>query len=212
MIKLITFYEGKTIDELNTILVRIKGTFGTSGIGIIGNTYFIWSLTSAADCISKGNLWRTAQDKAIETNAKNDHLLADAARLAFCEALQGIAQQANTQKGGNEVALVSTGMTMALPGDEVGEMAQAVIKSIDPVPGIAGRGKMTIVKSLKYCHGTNIQTKNLLTGEIISSHSTDKHIIIMDGFLHNVDYEVRVCYDGTDKTLVWSEWFPFQGK
>jgi len=33
----------------------------------------------------------------------------------------------------------------------------------------------------------------------------------MDGFIHGTDYMVRVCYDGTDVTQVWSDWTPFQG-
>ncbi len=212
MPKVITFYGEKTIDETNEILIRIKGAFGTSGIGIIGNTYFIWLLTTAADCITAGNVWRTAQDKAIETDAPNDHLLAAAKMDLFHTALHGIAVQANTQRTGNEVALASTGLTMAKPGEEVGQMDQAVINSIDPVKGVTGRAEINIVKSLKYCHGTYIEVKNMATGAVVEKHSTDKHILIVDGFIHGVDYEVRVCYDGTDKTKVWSDWKPFLGE
>jgi len=212
MSKLRTNYTKETIDGTNKILIRIKGTFGTSGIGIIGNTYFTWSGTSAADCITSGNTWRSAQDKAEETGAPNDHLIAKAKMGLFHAALQGIAIQANTQHTGNEVALKSTGLTMALQGEEVGEMEQAVINSIEHVAGVAGRAEMNIKKTKLFNHGTNIEVKNMATNVVVSSHSTDKHIIILDGFTRAVEYMVRVCYDGTDKTKVWSEWFPYLGQ
>ena len=58
--KLRTNCADKTIDQTNSILIRIKGTYGTSGIGIIGNTNFVWIGTVAADAITAGNLWHTA--------------------------------------------------------------------------------------------------------------------------------------------------------
>jgi len=211
MEKVITDYKEKTHAEMDEIWIRIKSTWTSSTTGIPGNTYYVFTGTAEADVIVAGGNYKTARDKAIASKAPMDEKAANDAMGVFAAKLQIIAEQVNTQQGGNATALASTGLTMAKIGEGVGQMDKAVINSIEAVDGITGRASINIVTSKKYCHGTYIQTQ-IGGGAIVETHSTDKHIIIQDGFVHGTDYMVRVCYDGTDKTRVWSEWFPFLGK
>jgi hypothetical protein len=208
--KLITFYEQKSQDDLDKIYIAIKSPWTSSTTGLTGNTWFTWTGTVLADALDKGAAYKLARDKAIASNATLDIDAANTAMLAFAVALGAISKQANLQQLGNNLALKSTGLTMAEAGGSVGVMDKAIIKSIEKIDGVAGSAKINIVKSEKFCHGTYIQTQ-VAGGPIVTTHSNDKKIIISTGFLHNVDYMVRVCYDGTDVTQVWSDWKPFQG-
>jgi hypothetical protein len=208
--KLITFYGNKTQPEMDEIWIAIKSPWTASTTGLTGNTWFAWTGTVLADALDKGAAYKLARDKAIASNATLDIDAANAAMLEFAVALGAISKQANLLQLGNNLALKSTGLVMAEAGGSVGVMDKAKINSIDKIDGVAGSAKMNIVKSEKFCHGTYIQTQ-VAGGPIVTTHSNDKKIIILTGFLHNVDYMVRVCYDGTDVTQVWSDWTPFQG-
>jgi len=211
MEKVITDYTQKTLVEMDEIWIRIKSPWTSSTTGIPGNTYYVFTGTVEADVILAGGNYKTARDKAIASKAPMDEKAANDMKDIFAEKLKAISVPVNTQQGGNATALASTGLTMAKIGEGVGQMDKAKINSIEAVDGVAGRAEINIVKSAKYCHGTYIQTQ-IGGAPIVETHSTDKHIIIQDGFVHGTDYMVRVCYDGTDKTRVWSDWFPFLGK
>ncbi len=213
MAKLIEFYENKTIPETDEIRIRINSVFGTTGMGISGNTNFTMIHAEDVNVLAGGVVWRTAQDKAANRN-EIDIRHAEEKMLAFQKLLKVYAVEANRQHGGtsvlaDEVALETTGMTLAKPGEEVGQMDQAVITTIEAVKGVTGRAKITVQTSKKYCHGTYVEITEVVSGEVTIEHSTDKHIVIIDGMKHGKDYQVRVCYDGTDKTRVWSDPKPF---
>lgn len=210
MAKLITYYKHKTQEQTNKLLIRIKKDFALTKMGIIGNTYIDFSGTSDVDCITAGNIWRTAQDRA-EGGNEMDILAARLLMGIFHDHLKIIATQANTLLIGNEVGMKSTGLTMALPGEEVGEMDKPIINSIRPVDGVAGRAMLNMVTSKLFNHGTHIEIKDTKTDDVVAKHSKDKHIIQIDGFVRATDYLVRVAYDGTDPTIVWSEWIPYLG-
>ena len=215
MVKLITDFSHKTKPQLLTLGVRIRKPFATTGMGLVGNTYFTWTGTSAADCVTAGNDYRDAVDDN-EGGGELTELAEKAAREIFIEKLKGIAVQGNTQQSGteaaNEVALASTGLPFAEEGGEVGEMDKASINHIDPVDGVTGFADANIKTSQKTCYGTHIEVQNVATGIIVYSHSRRKHIIRIGGFTHGVDSMVRVAYDGANPTIVWSDWFPYLGK
>ena len=215
MNKLIEFYEDKTIPETDEIRIRINSVFATTGMGISGNTNFTMAHSEDVNVLAGGVVWRTAQDKAASRNEMDISHAAEK-MVAFQKLLKIYAVEANRQHGGtsvlaDKVALESTGLTMAKPGEEVGQMDQAVITDIEAVKGVTGRAKITVQTSKKFCHGTYVEITDVLTGVVTIEHSTDKHIVIIDGLKHLTDYSIRVCYDGTDKTRVWSDPKPFTG-
>jgi hypothetical protein len=69
------------------------------------------------------------------------------------------------------------------------------------VDGITGRAEFNIVTSKKSCHGTHVQTQDVVSGIITQQHTRLKHIFPIDGYVHGKDYMNRVAYDGTDETL-----------
>ena len=208
--KLITYYGGKTQDEMDEIWIAIKSDWTSSSTGLNLNPNFTWTGTVLGDVLAKGAAYKLARDKAKTSNAKMDIDAANFAMGEFAVALGVISKAANLQRLGNNLALKSTGLTMAEAGGEVGVMDKAVIKSIDFIDGVEGGATLIIVTSEKFCHGTYIQ-RQVAGGPIETLHSNDKHKIILGGFLHGVDYMVRVCYDGTDVTQMWSDWKPFLG-
>ena len=203
-------FSRKTIPETLDILARIKGPFGTTGMGLIGNTNIAYTGTTATDCINKGQAFSDKHDEA----ASGDHLKELAAKGLmddFHILLKGIAKQSNALLTGNELALESTGLPLAKEGTTTGVMEKAVINSINGVDGVTGRGAFDIVKTKRFCHGTYIQVQ-IVGGATVEYHTQEKHKFFLDVFTRNVDYMVRVCYDGTDKTKVWSDWKPFLGQ
>lgn len=209
--KLITDYSKKTIEQTNEIRIKTEKNFVTEGMGLLFNTHISFTGTTAADCITGGTTWRTAQNRAVSGN-EVDVLDAEAKLILYHALLKGIAVQANTTHPGNELTLVSTGLTMAKVGEEVGEMDKPVIKSVVAVEGVAEHADINFNTSKKTCYGTHVEVKNVATGAVVYKHSKHKHIVRIDGCLHAIDYMVRVAYDGTDETRVWSEWFPFLGQ
>jgi hypothetical protein len=215
MSKLKEYYEGETIDATDKIRIRTTSNFGTSGMGIIGNSGFTFTHSEDTNFVAGGVTWRTAQDKAESGNGM-DIRAAESKMEDYQKLGKILAAECNRQRGGtgltaDEVILESTGLPLAKVGEEVGVMDKPVINSIEPVDGIAGRGVFNIKKSTKFCHGTHIQIQDVLTGTITQQHSRLKHIFPIDGYVHNKDTMNRVAYDGTDETLVWSDWKPFQG-
>jgi hypothetical protein len=57
--------------------------------------------------------------------------------------------QSNVLLGDNFLGLTSTGLTMARPGEEVGEMDQPTIGTINAVSGVAGSADVTFDTSEK---------------------------------------------------------------
>ena len=215
MYVLIENFEGKTIQETLDIYAKIKGPFGTTGIGLVGNSNFTYTGTSGPDCVADGLAFSDAHDLA----AGGDHLkvlAAEGKMVIFHGSLSGIAKQSNLQHTGNELELETTGIPLALEGNGVGTMAKAVITSVEGVDGVTGRAVYTIVKSKKFCHGTYIQVQDILPlgafGPIREYHTQLKHIFELDVFTRGVDTQTRVCYDGTDKVRVYSDWKPFMGQ
>jgi hypothetical protein len=210
-IKLKTNYDNSSIDDMDTIYIRISKTFGTTGMGIVGNSNITYEGSSAVNCVAGGAAWREAKGDA-EGGNEMQIKLAETTLITFKGLVRGIALQSNVLLGGNLLGLTSTGLTMAKPGEEVGEMDQPTISSIEAVHGVPENADVTFDTSEKTCYGTHINVKNVATGIIVYSHSKHKHIVRVSGFLHAVDYMVQVAYDGTDETIVWSNWFPFLGQ
>lgn len=204
-------FSRKTIPETLEILARIKGPFGTTGMGLIGNSNITYPGTTAADCITKGQAFSDKHDEA----ASGDHLKVLAAKGLMDEfhvLLKGIAKQSNLDLIGEELFLESTGLPLAKEGTTAGVMDKAVINSVNGVDGVTGRGAFDIVKTKKFCHGTYIEVQDVATGIVTQYHTQEKYKFFLDVFTRKVDYMVRVCYDGTDKTKVWSDWKPFLGQ
>ena len=183
MEKVITDYSHKTIDETNEIWIKVKGPFSPTRTGLVGNTNIVWVVTvggtTATDCIAAGLAWRNKQDEAV-TGSDMIKLAAKTLMGTFHDTLKVVSLEANVGLGGNELGLVSTGLTMAKPGDEVGQMDQAIINSLDRVAGVAGRCKVNIKTSQKFCHGTNYEYRKVGSTDVISGHSNEKHIFFIE--------------------------------
>ena len=215
MYEVIEGFVGKTIDESLAIYREIKGPFATTGKGLVANTNYSFSGTSAADCVQDGKNFDDAHTLALG----GDHLKELAAKVlmeTFHVSLTGIAKQANLEHGGNQLVLETTGIPLALGTNGVGEMDKAVINHIDEVDGVEGTARYNIVTSKKFCHGTYTQIQDVLPlgvfGPIREFHTQLKHIFDLAEFTRGVDTRTRVCYDGTDKVKKWSDWKPYMGR
>ena len=98
---------------------------------------------------------------------------------------------------------MTAGFPLSQEGGEVGEMDVAAINTFGNTD-VDGVMIINIVKSEKFCHGTLIHIKDLTTGIESDQYSTEKSHVHITGCIPGHEYEVKVAYDGTNKTRKYS--------
>ncbi len=209
--KLIEYFKGKTLEEMREIYVKVNRTWVAGSTGIHLNPNFTWDAGTEATCNSTGSAWHEADEIGITgTDIQKEE--AQELLVPYQDALSVIMTKANVLHLGVLSKLESTGGVMAETGGEVGVMAQAVIKDIDPVKGVSGMFKVAIVPSEKHCFGTHIRITNLSTGAVREVHVHEKSHLIITDCPGGTRYNLEVAYDGANPLKVWSDPKPFWGQ
>src|SRR5476651_2601620 len=95
-------FENETIDEMLSIYEKVKGPITTTGKGLVGNSHYIFTGTSAVDCVQDGKNFYDANNIGV-SGSDLQKLTAKGLMKTFQISLGGMAKQINLQHTGDEL-------------------------------------------------------------------------------------------------------------